>query len=82
MGGSEDGEANGVNGYGVMGTTDGPGSVSTPLIPALLVEGESGLLLLPEEKLSWRLEVDALVSRSEREKKIVVEGWTASRIKK
>ena len=58
IGGSEDGDGKGVNGYGVTGTTDGPGSVST-LIPVVdkSTEESRGELLLPEEELG-ELDVD------------------------
>ena len=59
MGGSEDGDGKGANGYGVTGMADGPGSMSTLILVVVRNTEESrGELLIPEEEKLGRLDVD------------------------
>ena len=58
IGGSDDGEGKGANAYGVLGMTDGPGSVSTLIL--VVVEGteeDVDELLLPKADKLARLDV-------------------------
>jgi len=52
IGGSEDGDGKGANGYGVTGMTDGPGSVSTLILVVVSTEKGGDELLLPEDELA------------------------------
>jgi hypothetical protein len=60
MGGSDDGDGNGAKGYGVTGTIDGPGSVSTLMLVVVRSTEEEGggELLLPEEDTLVGLDVE------------------------
>jgi hypothetical protein len=52
IGGSEDGDGKGANGYGVTGMTDGPSSVSALIPRVVSTEGGKGGLLLSEDELA------------------------------